>query len=224
MKCRKMKYIRLIFYKFYSLLFCLRYLPFGQALHIPVLIHPSVRVKMRRGGISFQGSLRSSMLVIGFPGTTGQSNCRTLISIERGGRFVVSENVQMARGTRVVIGHRGMLQIGRHFWCNGDCYFHCTTKISIGDDNMYGWGISFNTSDGHHVYDNGQQKPMEGNITIGNHVWIASNCHVAKNTVIAENCVVAQNSLVNRTFVKTECLIGGIPAKVIKEDVTWSAD
>lgn len=216
-----MKYIRLLFYKFYSLLFCLRYLPLGQALHIPVLIHPSVRVKMRRGSISFQGLLRSSMLVIGFPGTIGQSNCRTLISIEHGGRFVVSENVQMARGTRVVIGHRGTLQIGRHFWCNGDCYFHCTTKISIGDDNMYGWGISFNTSDGHHVYDNGQQKPMEGDIAIGNHVWIASYCIIGKNARIADGCIVAQHSLVSKPFVTSYCLIGGMPARIIKDGYSW---
>lgn len=88
---------------------------------------------------------------------------------------------------------------------------------------MYGWNISFNTTDGHHVYDNGVTKPMEGDITIGNHVWIASNCHIAKNTFIADDCVVAQNSLVGKRFEQSKCLIGGMPAKVIKDNFTWSA-
>lgn len=217
-----MNYLRQLFYKFYSLLFCLRYLPLGQAFHIPVLIHPSVRVKLRRGCISFHGPLRSSMLVIGFPGTTGQSNCRTLINIECGGRFVVAENVQMARGTRVVIGRRGTLQIGRHFWCNGDCYFHCTTNITIGDENMYGWNISFNTSDGHHVYEKGVEKPMEGDIIIGRHVWIASHCIVGKNTYVADDCVVAQHSLLSKAYNKSYCLIAGMPGRLVKENFSWT--
>jgi acetyltransferase-like isoleucine patch superfamily enzyme len=163
------------------------------------------------------------MLVLGFPGTVGQSNCITLLSIEHGGRLIVSENVQMARGTRIIIGNQGVMQIGEHFWCNGDCFFNCTTKISIGDNNMYGWNISFNTTDGHHVYDNGVMKPMEGDITISNHVWIASNCHIAKNTFIADDCVVAQQSLVGKRFEQPKCLIGGIPAKLLKDNITWSA-
>lgn len=216
--------LSLVFCKIYSLLFCLRYLPFRQAIHIPVLIHPSVRIEnLHRGTINFVGEIKSSMLVLGFPGTVGQSNCKTLLSIEHGGRLIVSENVQMARGTRIIIGNQGVMQIGEHFWCNGDCFFNCTTKISIGDNNMYGWNISFNTTDGHHVYDNGVMKPMEGDITISNHVWIASNCHIAKNTFIADDCVVAQQSLVGKRFEQPKCLIGGIPAKLLKDNITWSA-
>ena len=216
--------LSLFFCKIYSLFFCLRYLPFRQAIHIPVLIHPSVRIeKLYRGTINFVGEIKSSMLVLGFPGTVGQSNCKTVLAIEHGGRMIVSENVQIARGTRVLISKKGIMQIGSHFWCNGDCFFNCTTNITIGDNNMYGWGISFNTTDGHHVYDNGAMKPMEGNITIGNHIWIASHSIIGKNTFIADDCVVAQNSLVGKRFEQSKCLIGGMPAKVIKDNFTWSA-
>lgn len=219
-----MEFFFLLVYKLYSLCFCLRYLSLRQAIHIPVLIHPSVKIgKMYRGAIGFNGVIKSSMLVFGFPGTAGQSNCQSLFSIERGGKLVVSEGVQMARGTRVVIGKQGMMQVGLHFWCNGDCFFNCTTNITLGDNNMYGWNISFNTTDGHHVYENGQHKPMEGDIVIGNHVWIASQCHISKNTYIADDCVVAQNSLVGKRFEQPKCLIGGMPAKVIKDNFTWSA-
>ena len=217
--------LKLFFPYLYSMLFCLRYLPLRQALHIPVLIHPSVRVKgLQRGAISFCGHLKHSMLIFGFPGTIGTSNCQSLISISHGGRLTVYDGVNMARGTRIVIGTKGQMTIGRHFWCNGDCFFNCTTNITIGDDNMYGWSINFNTNDGHHVYENGKQKPMEGDIVIGNHVWIASYCHITKNTRIANDCVVAQNSLVNKRFENAMCLIGGMPAKLLKEEFTWSAD
>lgn len=62
---------------------------------------------------------------------------------------------------------------------------------------------------------------MEGDIVVGNHVWIASHCIIAKNTYIAENSVVAQHSLVTKRFVTPNSLIGGMPAQVIKENYSW---
>lgn len=216
-----MNKLSLLFYYIYSLFFCLRYLPLRLAVHIPILIHPSVKVEsLPRGAILFHGKLRHGMFVFGFKGTAGQSNCKSLITIKPCARLIVSEGVQMAQGTRIVIS-KGEMRIGRNFWCNGDCYFNCTRKITIGDNNMYGWNISFNTSDGHHIYENGVEKPMEGDITIGNHVWIASHCIIGKNTSIADDCVVAQHSLVGKRFEQANCLIGGMPAKIIKENYSW---
>lgn len=216
-----MNKLSLLFYYIYSLFFCLRYLPLRLAVHIPILIHPSVKVEsLPRGAIQFHGKLRHGMFVFGYKGTAGQSNYKSLIAIKPGARLIVSEGVQMAQGTRIVIS-KGEMRIGRNFWCNGDCYFNCTTKISIGDNNMYGWNISFNTSDGHHIYENGVEKPMEGDITIGNHVWIASHCIIGKNTSIADDCVVAQHSLLSKPYDHPCSLIGGMPAKILKERFSW---
>ena len=217
-----MSKVALLLYCLFSLFFCLRRLPRRQAIHVPILIHPSVRVKgMPRGCIVFKVPIRHGMFIFGFDGTIGQSNCKSLISIKNGGRLEVGNIVNMARGTRLVIDG-GVVSIGSHFWCNGDSFFNCTTRITIGDDNMYGWDISFNTSDGHYVYDNGNQKPMEGDITIGNHVWIGSHCIIGKNTQVADDCVVAQHSLLSKTYDKAKCLIVGMPAKILKENFTWT--
>ena len=88
---------------------------------------------------------------------------------------------------------------------------------------MYGWNVSFNTSDGHHVYDNGLVKPMEGDITIGEHVWIASHCIVGKNTVVADDCVVLQHTVLSKAYGKTNYLIGGMPARIFKKNFSWKA-
>jgi acetyltransferase-like isoleucine patch superfamily enzyme len=216
-----MSLISLLLYKVYSLFFCLRYLPFRQAVYIPILIHPSVKIdKLTRGAIKFSGKLKPSMLVYGFKGTIGVSNCQSMISIAKGAEFVVGRGVTMIQGTRLVIS-KGVVSIGNNYCCNGDCYFNCTKNIIIGNDNICGWNTNFNTSDGHHVYENGIQKTMEGDIVVGNHVWIASHCIIAKNTYIAENSVVAQHSLVTKRFVTPNSLIGGMPAQVIKENYSW---
>ena len=81
-------YLHLIVYPF-SLLFCLRYLPLRQAIHIPILIAPNVKIgKMKRGRIVLTKCHRS-MVIIGLPGTEGRGQCRSLLSVHRGGRLVV---------------------------------------------------------------------------------------------------------------------------------------
>ena len=213
--------LSLYFYYIYSFFFCLRHLHWRQAKHIPILIHPSVKVKsLSRGSIEFKEPIRHGMFIFGFDGTLGQSNCRSLICIKNGGRLIVGNIVNMARGTRLVVDG-GTMTVGSHFWCNGDSYFCCTTNITIGDENMYGWNISFNTSDGHHIYNADKEKPMEGDITIGNHVWIASHCIIGKNTQVADGSVVAQHSLLSKHYDAPNVLIGGMPARILKENYSW---
>ncbi|MBQ9178283.1 MAG: acyltransferase [Prevotella sp.] len=219
---KMMHKIVIFFYYLYSLFWCLRYLDFKQAIHIPILIHPKVKIKeLHRGSITFDAPLRHGMFSFGFEGTIGQSNCRSLISIRKGGTLIVGSNVQMAKGTRIVINEKGIIKIGNHFWCNGDCYFFCTKSIFIGNDNMYGWNVSFNTSDGHNIYENGIKKTVEGDIRIGNNVWVASHCLISKNTNIPDGCVVAQKSLVSKTFDEQNCLIAGSPAKIVRNNISW---
>lgn len=212
---------KLILYNIYSLFFCLRWLPLKQAIKIPILIHPSVKVRVSRGGrFVFPNKIWRSMLSFGFESTKGCSNCRSLIDLKDGAQFVIEGSAIMARGTRVVL-NGGTLRVGHHFFCNGDCMFQSTASITIGHDNMYGWGINFNTSDGHPFFVDGIQVPMEEDIVIGSHVWIASYCNIAKGTHIANGSVVAQSSLVSKKFEVENTLLGGLPARIIKNNVSW---
>ena len=141
-----------LFIYLYSLLFCLRYLPFSTALRIPILVWPfSLKVKgLRKRDIAFSAPVRHGMVVVGFPGTEGRSTRKSLISVTDDVRIVFGDNVTLARGTQLVInGHE--LSIGNNFFCNGDCFFTCDDDIRIGDNCLFGWDIDLNTTDGHRV-------------------------------------------------------------------------
>lgn len=210
-----------LFYNLYSFLICLRCFSLRQARKRPLLIHPCVKLRgLRKGCIVLDGE--RSKLVFGFEATQGQSNNQSLLYFGNNATLVLRGYVAMTKGTRLVID-KGQMDIGHHFFCNGDCYFRCTTHIRIGNDNMYGWNVCFNTSDGHQIYVEGQAKDMEGDIYIGNHVWIGSNSMIAKKTQIPSECVVAQNSLVLDTFNEEHCLIAGVPAKKIRDKFSWKA-
>ena len=219
-----MKYkIKLLFYNLYSLFFCLRYLPFKQAIKSPVLIHPSVKIRIdKRSEIVFPEQLWRSMFSFGFDASTGRSNCQSMLVLKNGAKLIINGLVIMSKGTRVIVDG-GNMEIGHNFCCNGDCIFNCTSLIKIGEQNMYGWNTSFNTTDGHHIYVDGEERPMTGDIVIGDHVWIAANSTISKGTTVAPNCVVAQCSLVSGKYNEENCLIGGIPSKTLKRNISWSA-
>ena len=193
-----MNIFQLVFYNIYSLIFCFRIFPFLVAVRRPVLIHPCVRVKkIHRGGIVLKND--TARLIIGFNGTIGQSNCQSILSISETGKLIISGLTALAKGSRLIIDN-GNVELGCNFFCNGDCFIRCTSSIKVGEE-----------------------RPLEGTIVIGKHVWLTSNIIVAKNTEVASECVVAQGTLVTGKFSEEHCLIVGVPAKIIKRGYSWKA-
>lgn len=212
-------YLHLIVYPF-SLLFCLRYLPLRQAIHIPILIAPNVKIgKMKRGRIVLTKCHRS-MVIIGLPGTEGRGQCRSLLSVHHGGKLVFHGSGTLAKGTRVVVDH-GVLEVGEGFFCNCDSSFYCTRHISIGSEALLGWNVNMNTSNGHHVYKGEVERPMTGDIVIGRHVWIGSWVNIAKGTRIADDSLVSQCSVVSGSHPHPHTLIAGNPASDISQEYRW---
>lgn len=64
-----------------------------------------------------------------------------------------------------------------------------------------------------------------GPVKIGNNVWIPTRIQILPNISIGNNVVIALNSIVNKSL-PDGCLAGGIPVKVIKENMypreTWN--
>jgi acetyltransferase-like isoleucine patch superfamily enzyme len=61
-------------------------------------------------------------------------------------------------------------------------------------------------------------------IKIGNDCYIGSAVRFAPNTSIANNSLVALGSVVSDQFQKENVLIGGVPARVLKENYNWKTD
>ena len=97
------------------------------------------------------------------------------------------------------------------------------TKIIIGKDCMFSYDIEFRTGDGHTVYDINTHEALNPSedIIIGNHVWIGRGSTILKGANIPSNCIVGANSTVNKKFNKENCIIAGLPAKIIKENINW---
>jgi acetyltransferase-like isoleucine patch superfamily enzyme len=79
--------------------------------------------------------------------------------------------------------------------------------------------VTIRDSDNHLITSNPDfQKTMP--IKIGNHVWIGLNAVILKGVTVGDGAIIAAGAVVTRD-VPERCLVGGVPAKIIKENVKW---
>lgn len=190
---------------------------------MPILLGSGVKVgSLRRGDIILNKPHRSSV-IIGFDGSVGRANKQTIIDV-RGGKIVFRGSAIITRGTSLICD-KGVIDIGDGFFCNGDCWLFSDKVITFGSACMLGWDIAINTTDGHYmVYDGRRQQLTSASISIGNHVWICSAVTIGKGVIVGDGSVVAQRALVTKSFPFGHQLIGGLPARVIRENVGWNAN
>jgi acetyltransferase-like isoleucine patch superfamily enzyme len=100
------------------------------------------------------------------------------------------------------------------------------SKLSIGQDCMFAYGIEVRTGDSHSVMarDTNERINHVKDVSIGDHVWIAAHCTILKGVSIAAHSIVATGAVVTKSFDTEGLVIGGNPAIKLKEGITWSRE
>lgn len=208
----------------YSFYFNFRYLPFKQACHLPIFVNTFClgRCKIKRGQLVLSECVRGR-IKLGIGESPGMQSFRTRILLGRDSKLLFRGRAVISQGTVMRCDDGAIITLGDNFYCNCNCYIRSTKSITFGNDCSLGWNVTMNTSDGHKVWHDGEEVQKEGPITIGNHVWLTSNCSILKNVVVSDDSIVANNALVNKSFTQSHCLIGGLPARIIKTNIDWQA-
>lgn len=133
--------------------------------------------------------------------------------------------------TRIVLRQNADVLIGDDFSVAGDFFFMIgsNTMLEIGKDNMFSWGTRIFTMDGHAIFDvasgevinSGRDEEQKREIIIGDHVWVGLRATIFYGTSIGNGSIVGACSFVKGVF-PNNCMIAGVPAKMIKKDVCWS--
>lgn len=205
----------------YTVWFNMRYLPIKKAMHLPIFVRRNLRIEqLRRGQIEVNNIKLFNVLIGGGKSPAMNAN-RACIRLERDAKLIFRGHAIISEGTVLRCDKNGHIDFGKEFYCNCNCYLRTGCGITFGDDCALGWNCTINTSDGHHVWHDGNEVLMEGSIEIGNRVWLTSEVTLNKSTCIADDCVVTQRAIVTKSFKEKHCLIGGIPAKVILRNINW---
>lgn len=148
-------------------------------------------------------------------------NETTYIKLGKDSRMFVDGAVCIGRGCNIGLGNGASLTIGNGTFITGKANLMCLHSIEIGERCAISWGTQIMDDDFHKT--RGESEPPKRNpkgVIIGEHVWIGSNVTILKDVQIGDGCIVGANAVVTRS-VPARCMVGGNPAKVIKENVEW---
>ena len=144
---------------------------------------------------------------------------RTFLNV-RGKLKINSPHYSIGRGCRIDVGKDAVVEIGEGGHITAFTSFIITNKLKIGNGCAISWNCQFLDDDRQSIEYEGR-KEREKEIIIGNHVWIGSGAQIYQGTKIPDGCIIASNSIVRGVFTKPNTIIGGNPARIIKEDVKW---
>lgn len=202
----------------------LRCLPFDQAKKLPIRINWKTKIgNIDKNCIIIESeNITHNMISLGYRGSQFVPLGSSYISVENGGKIVFNGMCTVAEGFNLYV-NSGTLKIGKHFYANRNFKVQCEDCIELNRDALIGWNVQIRDTDGHDIIYDGFLKIQREPISIGSHVWIASDVTILKGSKISDDSIVACNSTVCGLKVEVnECLIAGIPGKVIKRKVKWS--
>ncbi|MFZ7332645.1 acyltransferase [Avibacterium avium] len=161
-----------------------------------------------------------------------------------GNQVTIHPNANLRNVFLEFLGHNSKVYIGENVsmkgqWCLG---VGCTIKIgskttstnpvyitvaehttlSIGEDCMFATNNQIRTDDAHPIYDvrTGKRLNTSKDIIIGDRVWVAYGATIWGGSQIGNGSIVGAYSVVKKRF-PNNCIIAGVPAKIIRKDVFW---
>lgn len=139
------------------------------------------------------------------------------------GRLRLGGNVTVATGNRWDIGPDSTVSVGARTYFSPDGLLVSNSGITIGAGCAIGWRVQLLDDDFHRHLAAGEseERGTAPDITIGDRVWIGSHAQIYKGVRIADGCIVAGGSVVTSSITEPGCLVGGVPARIIRRDVTW---
>ena len=141
----------------------------------------------------------------------------TLLSMGAQSRLIFHGPYSIYSNADISISDGATLEIGSGY-VNHGARIHCFSNIKIGEQVYIGDDVAIRDSDGHEII--GAEKPMSMPIVIEDHVWIGAKVTILKGVTIGEGSVVAAGAVVSKD-VPPHTLVAGVPAKVVKEHVSW---
>ena len=107
------------------------------------------------------------------------------------------------------------ITIGENVFINANCSFQDHAGIDIGDGTLIGHGVVMATLN-HDLSPSNRGSLTGGSIVVGKNVWVGANATILAGVKIGDGAVIAAGAVVNKDVAKNT-VVGGVPAKVIKE-------
>lgn len=206
-----------------TIVFNLRCLPLRQALRLPVLVSHRVALYDLSGTVTIRGRTRPAMILLGF-GEVGAFDFKRERSVwQVAGRVVFEGPARLGNGFKLSIYDTGTVTFGPDFVLSAESQLVCRDRITFGRGCLISWDVLVLDTDFHPVLADGSG-PAQAHepVAFGDRIWIGARSSILKGVQLEDDVVVAAGAVVTRSEPRSNVILGGNPAKVVREGVRWT--
>lgn len=202
---------------------------FKEASLLPIIVYRGFKIVKFNGKIILKTKAKFGLIGFGQPYEIfkRKRNCGEAII---NGLLEINGSVQFGLDTKLFIKENAVLKLGHINSFASRTEIICFKSISIGNWVQFGNDCLITDTNFHELKDLSTQTKLAMNkdITIGSYNFVGARSTIKGNTTTADNCLVGTNSLLNKNYFSLgeNIILGGIPAKLIKENIVrdWETE
>ena len=192
----------------------------GVVMRMPIRVYGSLKLKLQ-GRIILPANAQRNMVIINadFEDYTASAGRAAVCVL---GTWQIDGFLRIGPDSCIYVNDEACLQFGRDIYIARDSRILCYKHITLGNNVLMG-GTYVTDSSHHHIYREGTEQPMYGNVVIGDGVYLGFRTILLKGAVIPAGSVVGSGAVCASDFSKggaEKLLICGNPAAVKAQNVT----
>lgn len=212
-----------------TLYFNFKKFPFATAKKLPVFFYGKVKFTSITGDIQIDGKIRKGMIGFGQPyelNKAHKGNAEIFIL----GKLTFKGMFQFGKDCFVFVGENAICDLGNMASMASGGKLICTEKVVLGDYARFGAESQIIDTNFHDLIDTqtGEKIQKSAPVFIGNYNFISNRVSIMKGTQTPDFCTIASNSLCTKDYknLGENILIGGVPAKLIRNNISrdWQGE
>ncbi|SHH21366.1 acyltransferase [Flavobacterium defluvii] len=212
-----------------TLYFNFKKLPFQTAKKLPVFFYGKVKFSSIKGDIQIDGKIQKGMIGFGQPYELNKAH-KGIAEINILGKLIFKGKFQFGKDCFVFVGENAVCALGNMASMASAGKLICSEKIVLGDYARFGSECQIIDTNFHDLIDTqtGDKLPKSAPIFIGNYNFMSNRVSIMKGTKTPDFCTIASNSLATKDYTSLgeNILIGGVPAKLIRNNISrdWQGE
>lgn len=212
-----------------TLYFNYKMFPFSIAKKTPVFFYGKVKFSSLEGKVVIDAPIKRGMIGFGQP-YEFISRSKGTAELYLNGTLKCTGHIQFGKDYFIYIDTNGYLEMGHMASIASSGKIICKQHISFGTYARMGSESQVIDTNFHQMMhsETKEKYPMNGPIKIGAYNFISNRVSILRNTVTPSNCTIASNTLCTKDYsaLGENILIGGVPAKLLKSNITrdWQGE
>ncbi len=212
-----------------TLYFNFKMLPFKIAVKLPIYFYGSVKFTSLRGNVIIEASIKRGMVGFG-QAYEMRKRSKGISEFYLEGDLVFKGYAQFGKDYFIYVSKNAYSEFGNMSSLGSNGKLICTDKIVLGNFARIGSESQIIDTTFHQMIntENGNKYPMTTPVYIGSFNYISNRVSIMSKTRTPDFCTIASNSVCNSDYTHwgENILIGGIPSKLIKENISrdWKGE